>query len=234
MDKPALSSVVPHEEGDFDSMTPQELKAELLKQKQHAQRANRDMLRERDAALRERDAALRERDAALRREADAVEEERKKFSAVISQIKEGNAGTKSGPTKPLDRNTPGVRKAGPNVLSENTTINNCRTNVTIHKETEAFLESLLGDQTKTGKMLYQKTVEKGVFYWSFMVNNTKSCDLLMRMRVVRQDEDGLELRVESVDEEEVQVSSLPNPHSTATKKLRLLLKEGRIILQPLP
>ncbi|GMH82415.1 hypothetical protein TrST_g12581 [Triparma strigata] len=186
-------------------------------------------LREKEAALRREEAALREKEAALRREADAVEEERKKFLAVISQIKEGN----TLPTKPLNRNTPGVKKFGPNVLSENTTINNCRTNVTIHKEIEAFLEALFGDQTKLGK-LYQKTVEKDIFYWSFMVNNTKSCDLLLRMRVVRQDEDGVEVRVESVEEEELEATSLPNPHSTATKKVQLLLKEGMIILQPLP
>jgi hypothetical protein len=150
-----------------------------------------------EAALREKEAAQRREEAALRREADAVEEERKKFSAVISQIKEGN----TLPTKPLNRNTPGVKKFGPNVLSENTTINNCRTNVTIHEEIEAFLEALFGDQTKLGKTLYQKTVEKGIFYWSFMVNNTKSCDLLLRMRVVRQDEDEVEVKVESVEEE---------------------------------
>ena len=33
---------------------------------------------------------------------------------------------------------------------------------------------------------------------------------------------------------ELEATSLPNPHSTATKKVRLLLKEGMIILQPLP
>lgn len=90
---------------------------------------------------------------------------------------------------------------GANVLSENTMINNCYTNVTIHEEMEVFLEALLGDQTKVGKTLFQKVLEKGVFYWSCMVTNTKSCDLLMRMWVERQDEDEVVVRVDSVDEE---------------------------------
>ena len=32
---------------------------------------------------------------------------------------------------------------------------------------------------------------------------------------------------------ELESASLPNPHSTASKKLRLLLKDGTIILRPL-
>ena len=105
-------------------------------------------------------------------------------------------------------------------------------------------------------MLFQKVLEEGVAYWSFMFEGTKSCDLLLRMRVEkRDDEEGLLIRVESVDEEgergdegmekgmesrltcvtfaELEATSLPNPHSTASKKLRILLKEGTIFLQPL-
>ena len=87
------------------------------------------------------------------------------------------------------------------MLREMRTINNYRIDVTIHEGLEELLEALFGDQTKVGKTLYQKIVEEGVFYWSFMADNTKSCNLLLRMRVVRQDEDGVEVRVESVQEE---------------------------------
>ena len=104
-------------------------------------------------------------------------------------------------TEPLDWATPGVQKVGPNVLNENRTINNSRTDVTIHEGVEELLEALFGDQTKVGKTLYQKIVEEGVYYWSFMVDNTKSCDLLLRMRVERQDEEGVVVGVESVEEE---------------------------------
>ncbi|GMI01663.1 hypothetical protein TrST_g10375 [Triparma strigata] len=116
---------------------------------------------------------------------------------------------------------------------KNTTINNYRTEVTIHEDLEALLEALLGDETKVDKTLFQKTWGGGVVYWSFMVNNIKSCDLLLRMSVGRQDEEEVVVRVESVDEEELESASLPNPHSMASKKLRLLLREGIIVLQPL-
>ena len=87
------------------------------------------------------------------------------------------------------------------MLCENIFINNCRTEVTIHEGLEELLEALFRDQTKLGKTLYQNNVEKGVVYWSFMINNTKSCDLLMGMRVEeRQDEERMVIRVESVHE----------------------------------
>ena len=110
------------------------------------------------------------------------------------------ADSSSAPAEPLNRATPGVKKVG-DVLSENTTINNCRTNVTIHEDPKVLLEAILSDQMKVGKLLYQMIVEEGVFFWSFMVSNTKSCDLLLRMWVERQDEEEVVIRVESVDEE---------------------------------
>ena len=110
------------------------------------------------------------------------------------------ADSSPGPTDPLNRTTPGVKKFGPNVLNENITTSNSRTDVTIHEEPMVFLEALLCDQRKLGKTLYQKIVEEGVFYWSFMVDNTKSCDLLLHMRVERQDEDGVAIKVESIEE----------------------------------
>ena len=64
-----------------------------------------------------------------------------------------------------------------------------------------MLEAILGDQTKVGMTLYQKVVEDGVAYWSFMFTNTKSCDLLLRMRVERQDREEIIIRVTSVEEE---------------------------------
>ncbi|GMI05055.1 hypothetical protein TrVE_jg13271, partial [Triparma verrucosa] len=126
-----------------------------------------------------------------------------------------------------------VRKVGANVLSQNTTINDCRTDVTIHEEPKEFLEALLGDQPKLGKTLFQKTFGDGVVYWSFMFTATICCDLLIRMRVERQDEVGVAVKVVSVEEEEFESASLPNPHTTASKKLRLILKDGTIVLRPL-
>ncbi|GMI09362.1 hypothetical protein TrVE_jg768 [Triparma verrucosa] len=182
---------------------------------------------------------------ALRGKESALEEERKNLLVIVSQLKEENDALRkmlrrsSGPVtlsvaRSLDRGTPGVKKVGMDVLSKNTTIKYCRTDVTIHEEPEVLLEAILGDQTKVGMTLYQKVVEDGVAYWSLMFTNTKSCDLLLRMRVEGHDEDGVVVRVESIEENELESTSLPNPHSTTTKKARLLLNEGIIVLRPLP
>ena len=101
----------------------------------------------------------------------------------------------------LNRGNPGVVVLNNNVRSKNTTTNTCTFSVDIHEEPEVLLEALFGEQTKVGKTLFQKVIGEGVVYWSFMFNTTIRCDLLLRMRVVRQDRDGVVVRVESVDEE---------------------------------
>ena len=87
------------------------------------------------------------------------------------------------------------------MLVKNTTTNTCVFSLVIHEVPEALLEALLGNQTKVGKMLFQKVLEEGVAYWSFMVETTICCDLLLRIRLERQDEEEVAVRVESVDEE---------------------------------
>ena len=54
------------------------------------------------------------------------------------------------------------------------------------------------------------------------------------MQVERQDIDLVLIRVTSVELEELEATSLPNPYATANKRLRLLLDEGRIVLRSLP
>ncbi|GMH96223.1 hypothetical protein TrST_g8694 [Triparma strigata] len=253
-------------EGKIGALNVDELRMELQKQKKllkkvkdeaeselaAAQRREEAALKREEDALSEKEAALKREEAALKREEATLrekavlEEERKKFTAVMSQIgEEGDtlwkklrrtdgADASLAHAKPLDRATPSVQKVGENMLVKNTTTNTCVFSVDVHEVPEALLEALLGNQTKMGKMLFQKVLWEGVAYWSFMFEGTKSCDLLLRMRVEkRDDEEGLLIRVESVDEEELKATSLPNPHSTASKKLWLLLKEGTIYLQPL-
>ena len=88
------------------------------------------------------------------------------------------------------------------MLVKNTTTNTCVFSLIIHEVPEALLEALFGNQTKVGKMLFQKVLEEGVAYWSFMFEGTKSCDLLLRMQVEeRDDEEGVVISVESVDDE---------------------------------
>ncbi|GMH97173.1 hypothetical protein TrVE_jg7850 [Triparma verrucosa] len=188
---------------------------------------------EKEAAAAQLDAERKEKDEAVRKLATVVNEINRDATLQARRLR-ADATATSNDSEPFDRDNPRVKKVGANVLSENTMINNCRTNVTIHEKMEAFLEALLGDRSEVDKALFQEVLEEGVSYWSFMITITKSCDLLLRMRVERQDEDKVVVKVESVEEEELEATSLPNPHSTATKKLWLLLEEGTIVLRPLP
>ncbi|GMI10892.1 hypothetical protein TrVE_jg640, partial [Triparma verrucosa] len=191
---------------------------------------------EKEEAAAQLDAERKARDAERKAKVEAV----RKLATVVAEInsdatlqaRRRRADATATSVEAPDPDDPMVRKVGPNMLSKNMTIN-CRSDVTIHEDPIIFLDALLGDQTKVGKMLYQKRVEEYVFYWSFMASNTKSCDLLLRMWVERQDEDGVVVRVESVEEVELQATSIPNPYSKTSKKLRLLLKEGTIVLRPL-
>ena len=105
------------------------------------------------------------------------------------------------PARPLDRVDPRVKKVGANVLSKITTTKTCYFSVDVHETPEALLEALLSDQTRVGEPLFQKFSEEGVAYWSFMVGTTKSCDVILHMRVERQDRDEIFIRVKSVEEE---------------------------------
>ncbi|GMH91631.1 hypothetical protein TrVE_jg5557 [Triparma verrucosa] len=183
---------------------------------------------------------LEEAAAQLDAERKAKDEAVKKLKSVVAEInsdatlqaRRHRADATATSVAPLDPDNPMVRKVGPNMLSHNTTINNCHTEITIHEEPQVLLEALLGDQTKVGNMLFQRVVGEGVAYWSFM-EATKCCDLFLRMQVERQDEEEVVVGVESVDEEELESASLPDPNSTASKRFRLLLKEGTIVLRPL-
>ncbi|GMH56789.1 hypothetical protein TrST_g10899 [Triparma strigata] len=162
--------------------------------------------------------------AQLDAERKAKDETVRKLTTVVAEInsdatlqaRRRRVDATAASVEPLDPDNPMVRKVGPNMFSQNTTINNCRTDFTIHEEPQVLLEALLGDQMKLGKMLFQKVVEEGVAYWSFMVNTTICCDLLLHMWLVRQDEEGVVVRVESVNEEVLKAAFLPNPHSTAS------------------
>lgn len=91
--------------------------------------------------------------------------ERKQFENVISKINNDEAlqSTRQrlddASSQPLDRDNLGVDQFDQNVLNENTITNTCRFSVKIHEEPKSFLDALLTDQTKDGKMLYQKVVE---------------------------------------------------------------------------
>ena len=147
--------------------------------------------------------------AALKSQLKAKDEAVRKLTSVVAEInsdatlqaRRHRLDASATSIEPFDRDNPGVKKVGGNVLVKSTTTNTCSFNVDIHEGLEELLEALFNDQTKVDKTLFQQVIEEGVVYWSFMVNNTKSCDLLLRMRVERQEEAGAVVRVESVEEE---------------------------------
>ncbi|GMH53091.1 hypothetical protein TL16_g01370 [Triparma laevis f. inornata] len=181
--------------------------------------------------------------------ANEREAERKQFENVIAELNKDETlqnkrqlleNSYTTTTHPLDCDDPGI-KFNNNVLTETT--NSCRFSVSIHEEPEAFLDALMKDKTETeiSKTLYQKVIQdervrdsRVVVYWSFMVGKNKACDLLLRLLLEKKDENEIVIRAVSVDEEELETTILPNPHPHATKKFRLLLNAGAILLRPLP
>ena len=72
-------------------------------------------------------------------------------------------------SEPLDWDNPDVQKVD-NILSKSSTMNRCWFSVDVHEDTEVLLETIVGEHTKVGgKTLFQKVVEEGVVYWSYMV-----------------------------------------------------------------
>ncbi|GMH98947.1 hypothetical protein TrVE_jg3046 [Triparma verrucosa] len=156
------------------------VKEAALREKEAALKREEAALSEKEAALKREEAALKREEAALKREEAALrekaalEEERKKFTAVMSQLGGGGdtlrkklrppdgADASLAHAKPLDWATPSVQKVGGNMLVKNTTTNTCVFSLVIHEVPEALLEALLGDQPKMGKMLFQKVLEDGV------------------------------------------------------------------------
>ncbi|GMI14746.1 hypothetical protein TrVE_jg7316 [Triparma verrucosa] len=145
---------------------------------------------------------------------------------------------------PLDRDSdPEVVKKN-EVLSKNTVTNKCSFRVNIHEELETFFAALVGNQNShAANVIFQKIIKEerqtnslAVFcYWGYMIDNTRSCDLLLRLNVVYSDAEKIRMEVMSVDESDLGTKDpLPIPHPTASKKIRLLLSNGTIILQKVP
>ncbi|GMH73697.1 hypothetical protein TL16_g06259 [Triparma laevis f. inornata] len=166
--------------------------------------------------------------------------------------------------KPLDPDDYAVNRGGNDLLSKTTNI--CSFSNKVHEEPEDFLQALLTDQINDFKVQYQKVVEDNrasgggvIVYWGFMKKN-KACELLLRLKVERDGNNGDEIiiGVESIGEEggmgregshlfwsisvkpsnttflsELKTTTLPKPYSTAMKKVRLLLSKGTILLQGL-
>ena len=83
------------------------------------------------------------------------------------------------------------------------------------------------------KGFYQKVLRQDVVYWSFLLSTMKSCDLVVKLQVEKLDSGNeIVIKVFSVDDASYRLPT--SPHSAASKQFRLLLKEGVILLRPLP
>ncbi|GMI02833.1 hypothetical protein TrVE_jg4749 [Triparma verrucosa] len=167
--------------------------------------------------------------------------ERTQFEKVVAeinndvnlQLKRRLLDASSSTTEPLDRTDPEVKiiDQHTHLQSKVTTTNSCSFTVEIHDEPQAILEALKNDNQMKG--FYQKVLRQDVVYWSFLLSTMKSCDLVVKLQVEKLDSGNeIVIKVCSVDDA---LYHLPtSPHSAASKQFRLLLKEGVILLRPLP
>ncbi|GMH91940.1 hypothetical protein TrST_g538, partial [Triparma strigata] len=126
-------------------------------------------IEELQAKLKEAVALLEaEREAVVRLSTQlaAVSAERNKFEKVVQEINSDatlQARRQVLDASPLDRSNPGIFVVD-SVISEQTSINNCRTNAIIHEVPHIFLQALLGNNKKVGKTLFQKVVQEGFVF----------------------------------------------------------------------
>ncbi|GMH70055.1 hypothetical protein TrLO_g14469 [Triparma laevis f. longispina] len=172
------------------------------------------------------------------------------FEEVVSQINTDEAlqtkrkflgASYTSTTKPLDPKDGTVVKGENDCLSKTT--NNCSFSIKIHDEPQTFLEALTSNHVNTTmtEKLYQEVIENEsssgaeiIVYWSMMATSSKSCDMILQFLVEKQDDDEIIIRVVSIEEEDLETIITSDPFPNATKKLRLLITNGTILLRPLP
>ncbi|GMH95326.1 hypothetical protein TrST_g7379 [Triparma strigata] len=197
-------------------------------------------------------AELRATVAQLQEERTAREEERvakveavEKLKTVVSQINKDETlrevrrnldSSATATNRPLDRTTPGVEAGSYHMLILDTITKTITLN--IHEEPREVLSSLMGgkaDQLQQTVLKDSPSTSETIVYWS-LVEQKKDFNLLLRLRVERQDDVEIDLSVASLDEEELNSSCLPIPPSNFAfaRSFRLRLQDGQIILRPLP
>ncbi|GMI01690.1 hypothetical protein TrST_g10386 [Triparma strigata] len=114
--------------------------------------------------------------------------------------------------------------------------------VKIHESLDNVLNSLVGKNVARNSFDMRQDVVKRdgeetvIVYWSFGVDQVRTCEMILRLTIVRENEeldDGeVMIKVSSVEEtdlDEDSISALP-----ANSSLRLILDNGVILLRPLP
>ncbi|GMH61177.1 hypothetical protein TL16_g03202 [Triparma laevis f. inornata] len=187
----------------------------------------------------------------MRSDEIALELERAK--RTIAELQENLRKNPNDPASvysPLDIDDPEVtRTFGDDFLFKNMVTNNCSFSAKIHEELDVLLDALLGNQTSTTKNgLYQEIISESndndavVTYWGFMLDQLTACGMILRLEKQNgcnnnnnnNKNNEVWIEVSSVDDSELEKTTLPSPYPAATKSFQLLLKNGMIILQPLP
>ena len=143
---------------------------------------------------------------AAEKDAAALEEKRR-FGVVIEELKMKDR-TKSpsasrslspalarNPSWPADPSVPDPllkRDKNSNVLSKNIITNNCTFKITVHDEMHVLKGALFGEQKENTdrSSLYQEVLEQPtddegpIVFWSYLLDLTKSCDLILRLQDV--------------------------------------------------
>ncbi|GMI17332.1 hypothetical protein TrLO_g704 [Triparma laevis f. longispina] len=217
------------------SLTNGQLRDELQKQKELLKKASLELKTERE----ENEAYRSQTDAARRKFAAVVNDLKQEKDALREKLKKTGDATPASDFRPLNLGIPNVTKFDDNLVSKSSIT--CSLSAKVHEPPEEVFDAFFVDHTTnaTIKMLYQKVIEgtrvkeSVVVFWSFMVDQMKSCELTLRLKKVEGSEDEIIIGVESFEEEELETMILPNPHSTAPKKLMLILRKGTIVLRGL-
>ncbi|GMH63487.1 hypothetical protein TrLO_g4018 [Triparma laevis f. longispina] len=138
-----------------------------------------------------------------------------RFAHVIAELRSKTEAARTSGIRTLDLENTSVTKFNDNVVRKSITTTNCSFESRYHEQPEEVLDALFGDLTNnvTNKMLYQKVA--------------------LGLKKVEGSEGEIMIGVQSVEEEELKMMTLPNPHSTTAKKLVLILSKGTIVLRRL-
>ena len=167
-------------------------------------------LKEKDAALEAHEAYRAQTEAAREKFSSAINALNQEKEALKDKLKKPGAATPASEFRPLNLDNPNVTKFDNNIVSSSITTTNCSFGSRIHEPPEEVFDALFGDFTNAmNKMLYQKACvgERGdesvVLFWSFVVDQMKSCELALRLKKVEgsEGEGEIIIEVESVEEE---------------------------------
>ncbi|GMH61834.1 hypothetical protein TrLO_g9121 [Triparma laevis f. longispina] len=146
-----------------------------------------------------------------------------------------------------DPQSPVIVESGENSDRLSVVLHEPPSTILTHIMTPATPNSSDNKNNTTQNKLKQKLLKtslnptSSIVHWSYIFEKTKSyvaVTLLLKLTVMKQDENEIIIRVTSVNEQDLDATtftpSTPQTPASADKNLLLLLNDGVIVLQPLP